>query len=300
MKQIYFFSLFILFFCVKQGLWAQNQLLPDFYYTPYENEISALSNKQSNNEWLLFLNNWKAFEGNSLNEIGQSFFKKEYDDSNWKIQKLPDSTAKPKSKILFYRKFVPIPEIFYGREIFLNIDDTTDLFSIWINGKQAYKKTSNSHILTNITSVVKFGGMNLINIVYKNDKNPTLGLCRAVRLYSLSPVYVKNFSFSNSIVNNNEITISGIVQIVNTHIKEKTKVNLGISIYTLSGKNIYQNNRIANYSIKQSILKDCEINFSIMNDTILQKKENLKILLTINDLVGNKLVLSSELKLFQK
>ncbi len=156
------------------------------------------------------INDWKFM----LLKEGQDdtgFYKKEFDDSSWRVLNLPhdwgvegnfdldlenNTGLLPWKGIGWYRKSFEVPASDKGKKVFVEFDGAMAHARIWCNGNLVgewpYGYTSFS---MDLTPYVNFGGENIIAVNLNTEKwdsrwYPGAGLYREVRLVKTSPVHV--------------------------------------------------------------------------------------------------------------
>ncbi|MEH6305172.1 glycoside hydrolase family 2 TIM barrel-domain containing protein [Olivibacter sp. CPCC 100613] len=171
---------------------------------PFDNEQQAIATIDSNSSLYKSLNGlWKFNWVKSPNERPKEFYKKGFNDSQWKeltvpstwevngygtpiytnitypfkveppkIMKAVDTSwtkHKEPNPVGSYRRKIEIPSNWADKQIFLNFDGVQSAFYVWVNGEKiGYSEGSMTGASFDITEYVQTGQQNLIAVeVYK-------------------------------------------------------------------------------------------------------------------------------------
>ncbi len=141
----------------------------------FPDEGTAFSMLPEQSSWFLNLDGAWNLTVFDENKIDKNFAYVRYDASNWASTNIPivlhDSLMTNINKTLLLRKVIPIPEYWYGLQVFLYIENAMPELNIWVNGGKIGKAAqANYHTLWNITPYLVFGRMNAIVLEAKLDE----------------------------------------------------------------------------------------------------------------------------------
>ncbi|HOK52471.1 MAG TPA: hypothetical protein PLD12_10975 [Bacteroidales bacterium] len=151
----------------KFPLFPESSLHTFVLHFPTENEAYNKLPEQS--PWYLPLSSgWKYIWSNDETNVAQ-YVSPRYIDSLWTPIKngrlgMGSDTAKMQSK-LFLRKVIPIPEDWYGLQVFVHFDYLMSPITIWVNGvRVGSTSTAPWGFEWNVTPYLVFGRLNTLLI----------------------------------------------------------------------------------------------------------------------------------------
>lgn len=215
----------------------KNKEQPHCTYIPFSNVKASLEGTPGGSEFYLSLNGyWKFNWVKKPSERPEDFFQPKYDVDGWNEIKVPSNwelegygiaiytniiypfPADPPNiphqwnPVGSYRRTFVIPDSWKNRQIFIHFGGVSSAFYIWINGmKVGYSQGSKTPAEFNITNFLKFEEENVIAVeVYRWCDGSYLedqdywwlsGIERDVFLFSLPPVYIRDFFIQGDLTN---------------------------------------------------------------------------------------------------
>ena len=187
----------------------------------FPNEKAALSCERLKSSWIMPLNGiWQYKLVNSPNERPKEFPLPNFDASGWERIVIPEKydvnapsptlISKENNKVASYRKVFPVPEDWYGQQIFVRFEGVTSSLYVWMNGKQVGLTEFAKHgIEFNVTPYVSFGRMNTLAIqVYSWSKSclvepcdSVFGIYSDVSIFSVPNVAIIDYSLYTGLTN---------------------------------------------------------------------------------------------------
>lgn len=207
-------------------------------FIPYADEVQALKGIEKGSRYLSLNGEWRFKWVSNPETRPLKFYEISYQDSDWdkvmvpfnwemkgygtpvyvsagfmfkidppKVTSEPEKSFtafKERNPVGSYRKWIDLPEIWDGKQVFIHFDGVSSAFYIWINGKKiGYSEGSMEPAEFNITAYLN-PGKNLITIeVYKfcdgsyledQDMWRLSGIYRDVYLYSTNNARIRDFA----------------------------------------------------------------------------------------------------------
>ena len=230
----------------------------------YPNALLALKFDKKQSPWVLMLNgNWQFNEVSKPSERPKEFPLPNFDASKWVNVRITEILKPDTSKINVtfplvphenntvksYRKVFPIPENWFGQQIFIRFDEIGAACYIWLNGKRVgYTETGYLGSEFNITPYVKFGRMNTLAVqtykfsdgswLFKNDSLVSDGIYGDVYLYSAPNLAIHDIKITSEMVNKNG-HLKIVVDPKNSLASISGKFKLSLSLKDSEGKDIF-------------------------------------------------------------
>lgn len=203
------------------------------FYIPYSNVREALENVWENSPYFMSLNGtWKFHWVKKPADRPRTFFRDDYDLSNWDVIPVPSDwqmqgygipiydnfrypflspSIEPSPPYIphsynpvgSYKRFFTIPKNWKDRQIILHFGGVRSAFYVWINGKFAgYSQGSKTPAEFNITEFLRPGENSIAVEVYRWNDGSYLedqdfwrlsGIERDVFLYAIPPVHIWDY-----------------------------------------------------------------------------------------------------------
>jgi len=197
-------------------------------FLPFADKRSAVADIYETSPWFSSLNgNWKFQWSPTPDQRPKDFYKTDFNVANWKEIQVPSNwelkgygipiytnatypfpTNPPyinhsDNPVGSYRRYVDIPQTWYGRRVYLHFEGGTSAMYVWVNGeKVGYSENTKSPAEFDITKYVK-PGKNLVAVEayrwsdgsYLEDQDfwRISGIDRNVYLYSTENVRIADF-----------------------------------------------------------------------------------------------------------
>ncbi len=149
-----------------------------------------------------------------------------------------------------YRRMFPIPETWYGKQVFIRFEGVNSAYYVWMNGRQVgYSEDSKTGSEFNITPYVIFGRINTLAVqVYRwcdgsyledQDMLQMSGIDRDVYIYSVPNVAIRDFFVIGDLTNNYNDGIFKVSVAIKKYVKsESGKYKLVINLKDKKGKDV--------------------------------------------------------------
>jgi len=162
----------------------------------FPTEYDAYNNLPERSPWYLpMLSRWKYTFVTDDSGIAQSATTR-YADTTWKplIDRVVVDNQAGKQGTLLMRKVVPVPENWYGLQVFIHFDYLTVPVTIWVNGiRIGVSRTAKWGCEWNITPYLVFGRLNAILLQCDVDQASSVELGNTW-LYAFPNVAIWDFS----------------------------------------------------------------------------------------------------------
>jgi len=226
----------------------------------FPNEKSALTCERTKSEWVLPLNGlWQYKLVNSPTERPTEFPLPNFNASSWDRVAIPEKYdsntqnlslfSKENNKVASYRKVFPIPEGWYGQQIFVRFEGVTSAFYVWMNGKRVgYTEFGKHGAEFNVTPYVTFGRMNTLAVqVFSWSDNclvepcdSVFGIYSDVSIFVIPNVSIVDYALDAGLTNkykDGTFNLNILVKKYLPSIKEKFK--LTVSLKNEEGREIF-------------------------------------------------------------
>ncbi|MCX7987306.1 MAG: hypothetical protein N2662_10245 [Bacteroidales bacterium] len=202
------FYLLILFLIVSVNIDAQRYttvkkipILPESplhtFVIHFPSEKEAYNELPERSPWYLPVSSgWKYTLTNDLSSISW-YATSRFVDSLWyPIATLKSQATGFNEKYVLFRKVVPIPEDWYGLQVFIHADFLASPLTIWVNGiKVGTSNTASWGLEWNLTPYLVFGRLNTILFQCDNPTPETIMLLPSkVWLYAFPNVAIWDFN----------------------------------------------------------------------------------------------------------
>ncbi len=245
----------------------------DFYH--YPNEKIALSNNHSASSWFMQLNGewqfrWLPNPASCSKDFMQPLadtgaWNKIAVPSDWKMKgfgkqiKSENSNlfkgsfpeiSKDNNPVGLYRRYFPIPEDWFGRQIFIRFEGVSQAYYVWLNGKLiGYSEDSKTGSEYNITPYAKFGRINNLTVQVLSSCDgswlentvlqPMYGIIGNVCAYSLDNAAIGDFFVNAGLNENYTDGVFKLSVVLKKYLKSaKGKFNLIVSIKDKENKDV--------------------------------------------------------------
>jgi beta-galactosidase len=247
-------------------------------YIPYQNEGMAISGKRQGSSLFKSLNGeWKFFYSPNPSSAPESFYRNNYDDSDWASITVPSNwQMQGYDKPIYtnvqypfpmkeyprvpeddnptgsYRQLFQLPESWAGKQVFLVFEGVDSAFHLWVNGDEVgYSQDSRVTAEFDITPYVKSGENLIAARVYRWSDGSILedqdffrlsGIYRNVYLIARPSIYIRDFFV---IADLDELYSDGLLHISaylnNTTYGHIENYSLHANLVDAEGKSILQN-----------------------------------------------------------
>ena len=192
-----------------------------FYHCP--NVPLALGFDRNTLPWVMILNGgWQFLKVQSPVERPVEFPLPDFDASKWNSVRYPfeqsinktlsgfPTIPKDDNPVLSYRKIFPIPETWYGQQIFVRFEGVSSACYVWLNGQKiGYTETGETGAEFNVTPYIKFGLLNTLAVqtytwsdaswLFPLDSIKQNGIFNYVYMYEVPNLAVGNFHDSTAV-----------------------------------------------------------------------------------------------------
>ena len=132
-------------------------------------------------QWILMITDWKVKRVADMGDLGDSFFRPDFDDSDWErasIEADPPYT----DRFILYRSWVKVSAAWKGKMSisFMGVDDDA---VVYLNGEEVGQhQGSEEGFAFDVTDLIQIGGKNLIAVLCDNSGGGPAGVYGSVSL----------------------------------------------------------------------------------------------------------------------
>jgi beta-galactosidase len=249
-----------------------NKEYPRSVFYHYQNEQLAfhtIGNKSS--DFMLLDGKWQFKWYSNPSQVPPEFPLKDFDaaawymidvPSNWEMKgygtiyysnipypfkaKFPNAPIED-NPVGSYRRFFPVPETWYGKQVFIRFEGVNSAYYLWMNGKKVgYSEDSKTGSDFNITSTLIFGRINMLAVQvfrwcdgsYLEDQDMLRlsGIERDVYIYAVPNFSIRDFFVNADLTNNYKDGLLKLSVSLKKYIKsEKGKYKLIIGLKDKKG-----------------------------------------------------------------
>ena len=249
-----------------------NKEYPRSVFYHYPNEKLAAQCTRTSSPWLMILNGkWQFKWVPNPAQRPLDFQIKDFDASSWDLIDVPSNWELKGYGTLFYsnipypfkaqfphapiednpvgsyRRFFPIPETWYGGQVFIHFEGVNSAYYVWMNGKKVgYSEDCKTGSDLNITPYVVFGRINMLAVqVYRwcdgsyledQDMLRMSGIERDIYVYAIPNFAIGDFFVNADLTNNYTDGLIKLSVSLKKYVKsESEKYNLVISLKDKKG-----------------------------------------------------------------
>jgi hypothetical protein len=168
----------------------------------FPTEENAYNQISEQSPWFLSLNSLWNYNFLDVSDNISLISQTKYFDSTWKSLSVPASINQlkeiQKEKGIWIRKVIPIPEDWYGLQVFIHLNDAMPDMHVWVNGRKiGYSPTSLVGSEWNITPYVTFGRLNTLLLAWERiDLKVAQHIIGEATIYAFPNIAIQDFKIS--------------------------------------------------------------------------------------------------------